>query len=214
MPGMDGLELGLADLLRPALAGTPLVLLTSGPDVTRPRRTPPASLPSPTKPVLLSRLRTVLRTIVATATAGPGAEPPPSRPGSPPHRRGSVLVVEDGEINQLVATGILESLGYTSPSPTTATRPRRARAVDVRRVLMDMRMPNLGGYGATAEIRVREGRPAARDHRDDRQCHRGRPEQCLGRGHGRLHLQLHRPDHGRRGVRALGAGPVGAAQPG
>ena len=159
MPGMDGLELGRRISSDPTLAGTPLVLLTSGPDVTQAEANAAGIAASLTKPVLLSRLRTVLRTIVATATAGPGAEPPPvaTGPATAP-RRGSVLVVEDGEINQLVATGILESLGYhvtVADDGYQALDALERSTYDA--VLMDVRMPNLDGYGATAEIRVREG---------------------------------------------------------
>ena len=69
-----------------------------------------------------------------------------------------MLVVEDGEINQLVATGILESLGYhvtVADDGYQALDALERSTYDA--VLMDVRMPNLDGYGATAEIRVREG---------------------------------------------------------
>ncbi len=69
-----------------------------------------------------------------------------------------MLVVEDGEINQLVATGILESLGYDVEIAGDGYEALDALArTTYDAVLMDVRMPNLDGYEATAEIRVREG---------------------------------------------------------
>ncbi|MCB8958156.1 MAG: response regulator [Nocardioides sp.] len=154
MPHMDGLELGRRISGDPDLAGTPLVLLTSGPDVGRTEANAVGISASLTKPVLLTRLRTVLRSIVATAApAAPVAAAP-----TPTSGRGRVLVVEDGEINQLVATGILESLGYdvtVADDGLLALEELDRATYDA--VLMDVRMPNLDGYGATAEIRRREG---------------------------------------------------------
>ncbi|WP_395693090.1 response regulator [Nocardioides sp.] len=153
MPGMDGLELGRRIAGDAALRGTPLVLLTSGPDVTSAQARAAGISAAMTKPVLLTRLRAVLQEMVATAApAGPNGV------ASRPEQRGRVLVVEDGEINQLVATGILESLGFevsTADDGYAALDELSRTPYDA--VLMDVRMPNLDGYGATAEIRRREG---------------------------------------------------------
>ena len=156
MPEMDGLELGRRISADPALARTPLVLLTSGPDVGQLEANAAGIAASLTKPVLLTRLRTVLRSIVAatpTAASAPVADSPVVA-----SHRGRVLIVEDGEINQLVATGILESLGYdvtVADDGYAALDALERSPYDA--VLMDVRMPNLDGYGATAEIRRREG---------------------------------------------------------
>ena len=154
MPHMDGLELGRRVSGDPDLAATPLVLLTSGPDIGQNEANAVGISASLTKPVLLTRLRTVLRTIVATAAPAKPVTPAPIlRSG-----RGRVLVVEDGEINQLVATGILESLGYEVTLADDGLQALdRLEDASFDAVLMDVRMPNLDGYGATAEIRRREG---------------------------------------------------------
>ena len=157
MPGMDGLELGRRIAADGALAHTPLVLLTSGPDVGQAEANAAGIAASLTKPVLLTRLRTVLRTLVATPPRASVAVPAARRASV----RGRVLVVEDGEINQLVATGILESLGYEVDLADDGYQALDAlERATYDAVLMDVRMPNLDGYGATAEIRRREGTDA------------------------------------------------------
>jgi PAS domain S-box-containing protein len=73
------------------------------------------------------------------------------------HRRGRILVVEDNPVNQVVATGFLNALGYT-----TATADDGLAAIEAARhgefdaILMDVQMPHLDGYTATGHIRAEE----------------------------------------------------------
>ena len=100
----------------------------------------------------------VLRSAVVDLVGGDAVPVPPSEsePQSGPTGR-RILVVEDNPVNQMVAGGILEFLGYEH------------RIVDDGRagvdawaeggwdaVLMDVQMPVLDGYAATREIRERE----------------------------------------------------------
>jgi signal transduction histidine kinase/CheY-like chemotaxis protein len=70
---------------------------------------------------------------------------------------GHVLVVEDNEVNQLVAVGMLRALGYTSEvvgdgaAAAARVTPGRFDAV-----LMDLQMPRLDGFAATRLIRQAE----------------------------------------------------------
>jgi CheY-like chemotaxis protein len=68
-----------------------------------------------------------------------------------------VLVAEDNAINRLVAVGLLQSLGYEAH---TAADGRQAVEAAARErydlVLMDLHMPELEGFSATAAIRERE----------------------------------------------------------
>jgi CheY-like chemotaxis protein len=66
-------------------------------------------------------------------------------------------VAEDNAINRLVAVGMLESLGYAVQTVETgrqAVEAVRATAYDL--VLMDLHMPELDGFAATAAIRQQE----------------------------------------------------------
>ncbi len=68
-----------------------------------------------------------------------------------------ILVVEDNVVNQMVASGILVSLGYR---PEIAQNGAEALEVLARQtfdaVLMDVQMPVLDGYAATKTLRERE----------------------------------------------------------
>ncbi|WP_205470839.1 hybrid sensor histidine kinase/response regulator [Nocardioides sp. SYSU D00038] len=81
------------------------------------------------------------------------------------HRDGDtrrrVLVVEDNAVNQLVARGLLESLGYdvaVADDGADAVALLEHEAFDA--VLMDVQMPRMDGYSATRAIRAgeRDGR--------------------------------------------------------
>jgi two-component system sensor histidine kinase/response regulator len=153
MPDMDGLELARHISGHADLAATVLVLLTSGPDVGQVEARDAGISASLSKPVQLSRLQSTLREAAGTTREA-------SRPAVVEHAsgRGRVLVVEDGEINQLVAAGILEHLGFSVEVAGDGFEALAAmRETDFVAVLMDVQMPGMDGYQATAEIRRIEG---------------------------------------------------------
>jgi PAS domain S-box-containing protein len=81
----------------------------------------------------------------------------PEGPTRPEPSSGHVLVVEDNEVNQLVATGMLEVLGYTSEVACDgAAAAARVASGHFDAVLMDLQMPGLDGFGATRLIRQSE----------------------------------------------------------
>jgi signal transduction histidine kinase/CheY-like chemotaxis protein len=151
MPEMDGL--GLARRIKDdgVLSRTPLVLMTSGPDVAKAEADAAGLACVLTKPVLMSRLRNTLAGVVGVrheqAPAGEQLRPV----------RGRVLVVDDGEVNQIVAAGILRNLGFDAD--VVDNGPDAISALDAESydaVLMDVRMPGMDGFEATQEIRRRE----------------------------------------------------------
>jgi CheY-like chemotaxis protein/HPt (histidine-containing phosphotransfer) domain-containing protein len=103
------------------------------------------------KPVSRSALYDLLAQsrVVTAASVGPASAPPADR--------GHLLLVEDNDINQMVATGILTSLGYhTDVASNGAQAVDMARATDYDAILMDCRMPVMDGFTATAELRQLE----------------------------------------------------------
>lgn len=82
------------------------------------------------------------RAVTGSAVSGPG---------------GHVLVVEDNPVNQLVAVGMLEVLGYTCEvAADGAAAAARATGGRFDAVLMDLQMPLLDGFAATRLIRQAE----------------------------------------------------------
>jgi len=72
--------------------------------------------------------------------------------------RGKVLVAEDNRVNQVVATEMLNRLGYAADIVTDgrgAIDAVLANGYDL--VLMDCDMPDVDGFAASREIRAREG---------------------------------------------------------
>ncbi len=154
MPDLDGLALARRISATPGIAGTRLVLMTSGPEISRAEAEAADIATALTKPVLMSRLRSTLEQVFAAApTRASGAEP--AAPGTTGQR---VLVVDDNEVNQLVAAGILRHLGYAVEiAEDGAQGVAAALASRFHAILMDVQMPVLDGYAATAEIRRLEG---------------------------------------------------------
>ena len=70
-------------------------------------------------------------------------------------RRERILLVEDNPVNQRVALRMLQKLGYqadVSPNGLDAVRAVEERSFDL--ILMDVQMPVLDGFEATAKIRA------------------------------------------------------------
>jgi CheY-like chemotaxis protein len=69
-----------------------------------------------------------------------------------------ILVVEDSPVNQQVAVGMLEQLGYRSEVVANGTAALELLAADSEfaAILLDCQMPGLDGYQTAAEIRRRE----------------------------------------------------------
>jgi two-component system, sensor histidine kinase and response regulator len=151
MPGMDGLALARRITAEPLLASTELALLATGGDVSPEEARAAGFAATLSKPVRLDKLHAALEELALPGRAS--AQSPRSAPDA--HGgRGLVLVVDDVEINQIVATGMLERLGYVvvvADDGAAALAAVRRHAFDA--IFMDVQMPGMDGYQTTAEIR-------------------------------------------------------------
>ncbi len=158
MPEMDGFELAERIKHTPALAGATIMMLSSA-DLTgeaaRCRELGVAAFL--TKPIRQSELLDAM--LLALGSVTPAVPRVAGRPQAlaPPSRRLHVLLAEDNTVNQRLAARLLEKRGHTV---VVANNGREALAAfelepfDV--VLMDVQMPEMDGFEATAAIRETE----------------------------------------------------------
>ncbi|HET7271607.1 MAG TPA: PAS domain S-box protein, partial [Rubrobacter sp.] len=157
MPGIDGMDLARRIKADPDLSTTRLVLLTSmgrRGDGEEARQSGIGAYL--TKPIRQSDLYDALATVMSEAT--PGEETQLVTRHSIRERKTSararVLVAEDNPVNQKVAVRMLESLGYLADVAEDGQEALEALSgTPYRAVLMDVQMPRMDGYEATAEIR-------------------------------------------------------------
>src|SRR5215218_5537916 len=165
MPDIDGIQLARAISSDPAISSTRLVLLTSiGININETARKAGVEVVL-NKPVRQSQLHDALATMLGAPTE---IQARPSRGGvrtalhatpaaGGPASRGHVLLVEDYPVNQMVATRMLERSGYQVDAVSNGREAVEALSnIPYRAVLMDVQMPEMDGYEATAEIRRRE----------------------------------------------------------
>jgi two-component system sensor histidine kinase/response regulator len=159
MPEMDGFELATHILTNPEHAETKLLMLTSAGqpgDVARARDLGISAYLM--KPVKQSELIATILTILgghADLDLGQGetAGEPPARPHTL-----RVLVAEDNAINQRLVTRLLEKQGHTVVVAHNGREALEAleEGDPFDLVLMDVQMPEMDGFEATAVIRQHE----------------------------------------------------------
>ena len=157
MPGMDGFTLARQVRKDPALAGTPLILLTSADRLGDRVRSKQAGISARLlKPIKQSDLlRAVSRALGVKPVLSGSDETSPEAGGRIPPLR--ILLAEDNAVNQRMAVRSLEKRGHTV---TVANDGVEALAA-IRRehpdlVLMDVQMPLMDGFEATKAIREQE----------------------------------------------------------
>lgn len=157
MPHMDGFTLAERIRQDPELAGTALIMLTSGDhpgDINRSRELRMASYLL--KPVKQSELLNAI--LAALVTRFQREERPiPVRPPQEPRRHLQVLLAEDNPINQMLAVRLLEKQGHTvvvAGNGREALATLKQQPFDL--VLMDVQMPEMDGFEATTLIRDQE----------------------------------------------------------
>jgi signal transduction histidine kinase/CheY-like chemotaxis protein len=158
MPGVNGIDLAAALRQHPRCASAPVVILTSA-DRSQEARSA-AAIPDLrwlVKPVgqaaLLEAIRTALsaRSSRDTQAAAPAVTPMRAA------QRLRVLVAEDNAVNRKLAEHLLQRRGHT---PIMVTNGREATEAllheQVDLVLMDLQMPEMDGFEATAIVRERD----------------------------------------------------------
>ena len=160
MPEMDGFALAEAIKQNPHWKASVVMMLSSAGqhgDALRCRELGVAAYL--TKPVRVADLLGAILAALETRPQGKDTEPllvtrhsvRESRPGM------HILLVEDNEVNQLVALRLLEKQGHTvkvAPNGKKALEALEQEAFDV--ILMDIQMPEMNGWEATEAIRKKE----------------------------------------------------------
>jgi CheY-like chemotaxis protein len=191
MPTMDGLEVVRRIRQSPTLAGVSIVMLSSVGPQGEPTRSQElgvaAYINKPVRQAIL--LDTILSVLTRVPAPAPGrVSTPPPLTDTPHHIRAlRVLVAEDNRVNQLVIRRLLERLGHhvvVCDNGRAAVAAVVAERPDL--VLMDVQMPEMDGFAATAVIRTQEAR-----HPEDRRlpivaltafAMKGDRERCLAAG--------------------------------
>ena len=165
MPEMDGLTLGRSIKSEPAIAGVPLVMLSSLAMAAVARSATEIGFAAYlTKPARQHNLYSCISAVLAGRSQQPdvvveATVEPPADTGRAAALRGTrLLIAEDNLVNQKVAVLALGRLGFECDVVSDGRQ-----AVDAFRhgayacILMDCQMPEMDGYQAASEIRLIEG---------------------------------------------------------
>ena len=186
MPGMDGFEVARRIREDPTLSGTVIMMLSSLGQYGEAARCEALGIVNHlTKPVDQRELLGAIGRGLVDDDGGRVPQPPAPLAADPPTRRLHVLLAEDNQINRKLAATLLERRGHRV---TIATNGRDAVAAIEREpfdvALMDVQMPDVGGFEATSQIRAAER--AAGGHLPivamTAHAMKGDREQCLAAG--------------------------------
>lgn len=159
MPEMDGFDLVEAIRADEQLAGTAVIMMTSGAGSGDAKRCEELSIvASLLKPVKQSELLdAALAALKRTSVARPPNVESNQQNLGDALQPLNILVAEDSLVNQKLAVGILSKDGHQvsiANDGREAVELSEKQSFDV--ILMDVQMPELDGLSATAEIRHRE----------------------------------------------------------
>ncbi len=160
MPDMNGAQLAEVITTSANIPAHPIVMLSSNMEVDHADVADNGVQAVLIKPVRQSVLYDQLIQVVNSGIDRSGAAggEPADAPERVPGLAGTVLLVEDNELNRMVGVGILQHLGYHVD--TAADGGEAVTMVTEHRydaVMMDCHMPGMDGYTATREIRALEG---------------------------------------------------------
>jgi signal transduction histidine kinase/DNA-binding response OmpR family regulator len=157
MPGMDGFEVAETIRQRPGLVGATILMLSSRDRMGEALRCRQLGITHCLVKPLTQRelLAAMLNALGAPpATTESPAAVVPQRASAPPLR---ILLAEDNRINQALASALLRRDGHhvtIVENGIAAVAFATAGGFDA--ILMDVQMPEMGGFEATGAIRARE----------------------------------------------------------
>jgi two-component system sensor histidine kinase/response regulator len=193
MPEMDGLMLARAIKADPEITSTRLVMLTSLGNQLDAEDMKQAGIEACVlKPVKQSRLFNRIAEVMAghmplarkksatgTLTMKSGMLPPVVLT----RKQARILLAEDNIINQKVALGLLQNIGYEADVAANGLEVLAAldrRPYDL--ILMDCQMPELDGYETTQRVRANPSSQSMRIIAMTANAMRGESEKCLEAG--------------------------------
>jgi len=160
MPDTDGFKVAEQIRNRPEMAGATVLMLTSdnrAEDIATCRR---LGFPDHLiKPITADKLLVTIRAALAPAMSQPAA---PGTVAAPRQRAAAgrslrLLLAEDNAVNQLLAARLLEKQGHFVTVVGDGSAAIAAHATgSFDAILMDVQMPGVDGFEATAEIRAQE----------------------------------------------------------
>jgi PAS domain S-box-containing protein len=153
MPGMNGVTLAKVIKSDPSLGHTRLIMLTSLGKLMDDEELERAGIYAClVKPVKQGRL---FECLTGGSHAPQKSAPAGSAPAAPPDLR--ILLAEDNIINQKVAVAQLRKLGYKAEVANNGAEAFEISGrLEFDVILMDCQMPQMDGYEATRQIRLRE----------------------------------------------------------
>ncbi|HKV40951.1 MAG TPA: response regulator, partial [Blastocatellia bacterium] len=156
LPDLDGRAVAEQIRQDKSLADAAVIMLTSATRKREGRPGQPDDSAHLTKPFLQSELVEVLRSIFGAAGGGGKSAAPAHRAQK---REGGlrVLLAEDNKVNQRLGVKLLEKRGHTAVVANNGKEALDACSRDSFDViLMDVHMPEVNGFEATAAIREKE----------------------------------------------------------
>ena len=161
LPGASGIEIAGALRHSKTCSASAMLLLTSlDQPYDRSQEVPVNGYL--VKPIAQHALLEAIRQVIGARATPDRAPLAPAVTPMRAARRLRVLVAEDNPVNQKLAQHLLERRGHT---PILVTNGREAvdalRAGEFDLVLMDLQMPEMDGFEATASIRTRERQGSA-----------------------------------------------------
>lgn len=158
MPLMSGIELAQQIKQSPGIDNTPIIMITSRGQIVSSKELAEVGISiCLAKPVRQAKLYS---SIVSVLKIKPEQKPIPDTSATITPKQAHILLAEDYPINQQVVIGMLKKLGFTNIDVANDGNEalKALEEIPYDLVFMDCQMPEMDGYTATREIRLRHKR--------------------------------------------------------